>query len=106
MNLKKWSVGGIGAAAVLLLLASVSIAFAALNFSGTSITGDSNSVIDATGTISIGATSATGIQIGSTSNTTTFPGTVVNSNVTSSLWYGTSTGAVVPLFLGTNLSIK
>ncbi len=81
-------------------------AFAALTFSGTSITGDSSSVIDATGTISIGASSATGITIGRSGITATFPATVSNPTVTSSLWYGTSTGTVVPLLLGTNLSIS
>ena len=79
--------GSIGAAAVLLLLASVSITFAALNFSGMSITGDSSSVVDATGTISIGASSATGITIGRAGVTTTFPGnlSVNNATVTSNL---------------------
>jgi hypothetical protein len=80
--MKQWSVGGgIAAAAVLLLLASVSITFAALTFSGTSITGDSNSVIDATGTISIGASSATGITIGQSGETVLFPGTVSSTNL-------------------------
>ncbi len=53
------------------------LAHAALTFSGTSITGDSSSVIDATGTISIGASAATGITIGRSGITATFPGTVV-----------------------------
>ena len=67
------------------ILGGASIAFAALTFSGTSITGDSNSVIDATGTISIGATSATGITIGRFGITATFPGTVTITGTTTSL---------------------
>src|ERR1017187_9600617 len=58
------------------IVGGVSIAFASLTFSGTSITGDSNSIIDATGTISIGASSATGITIGRSNQTTSFPGNV------------------------------
>ena len=68
--------GGIAAIIALVAYAGVSIASAALTFNGTSITGDSNSVIDATGTISIGASSATGITIGRTGATTTFPGSI------------------------------
>ena len=67
------------------ILGGASIAFAALTFSGTSITGDSNSVIDATGTISIGATPATGITIGRFGITATFPGTVTITGTTTSL---------------------
>jgi hypothetical protein len=91
--MKNISVVGIGAAAILLLLAGVSIAFAALTFSGTSITGDSNSVIDATGTISIGTSTATGITIGRTGVTTTFPGTVA---VTGGAVDGTVIGGTTP----------
>jgi hypothetical protein len=63
----------------------VSIALASLTFTGTSITGDTNSTIDATGTISIGATSATGITIGRSGITATFPGTVTITGTTTSL---------------------
>src|ERR1017187_6021308 len=63
-------------ACLVIVLAGASVAFAALTFSGTSITGDSNSIIDATGTISIGASSATGITIGRSNQTTSFPGNV------------------------------
>lgn len=50
---------------VLLFAAGVSVAFASLNFTGTSISGDSGIVIDGPGTISIGTASSTGITIGS-----------------------------------------
>ena len=55
----------------------VSVALATLTLGGSSITGDSNSTIDATGTISIGPSQATGIQIGHSNITSTFPGDVV-----------------------------
>jgi len=51
-------------------------AFAALSFSGTSISGDANVIIDSSSTISIGTSTATGITIGQSGITTTFPGTL------------------------------
>src|ERR1039458_1687186 len=72
-------------ACLVIVLAGASVAFAALTFSGTSITGDSNSIIDATGTISIGASSATGITIGRSGITATFPGTVTITGSTTTL---------------------
>ncbi len=70
-------------------------------FSSGSISGDSISNSTISGG-SIANTSLTG--------TTTIDGvisteSVINPSVTGSLWYGTSTGAVVPLSLGTTLSI-
>lgn len=57
-------------------IVGLSHAFAALTFTGTSVTGDSGTVIDATGTISIGTSSATGVTIGKSGTTVTLPGTV------------------------------
>jgi hypothetical protein len=57
-----------------LFAVSVSTAFAALTLNGTSISGDSNSTIDASGTVTIGASQATGITIGRSGVTTTLPG--------------------------------
>jgi hypothetical protein len=88
-----------------LFAGGISIAMASLNFSGTTIAGDGSVVMDASSTISIGTSTATGITIGRTGEAVTLPGTVVNPNVIGSLWYGTSTGSVVPLALGANLSI-
>jgi hypothetical protein len=51
-------------------------ALAALTFNGTNISGDSGVVVDSSSTISIGASSATGVTIGRSSQTTTFPGNV------------------------------
>jgi hypothetical protein len=61
---------------IALIVAGVSVAFAALTVAGTSITGDANTTLDATGTIIIGSSSATGITIGRSGITTTFPGMV------------------------------
>jgi lysophospholipase L1-like esterase len=49
---------------------------AALSFSSTTISGDSGIVIDTPSTISIGTSTATGITIGRSGVTTTFPGIV------------------------------
>ncbi len=84
----------------------VSAASASLTFTNNNVTGDNGATIDASGTVSIGTSQASGITIGSPSNLTTLTGSLTNPNVTSSLWYGTSTGALVPLYLGTNLSIS
>jgi trimeric autotransporter adhesin len=67
-----------------ILLAGASISFAALTFTGTNITGDSNSALDATGTIQIGTSQATGITIGKSSITTTIPGTLTITSLSSS----------------------
>jgi hypothetical protein len=68
-----------------LLLGGVSIAVAALTFSNSKIAGDSSGVtvnssstiiIDASGTISIGTSTATAITIGNSNATTSFTGNV------------------------------
>src|ERR1017187_5785302 len=56
------------------LAGGVSFAFASLTFTGTNISGDSAVVIDGSSTISIGTSTATGITIGRSGATTTFPG--------------------------------
>lgn len=61
---------------ITLILGGTSIAFAALTFTGTSISGDLNVGIDGSSTIAIGTSTATGITIGRTGVTTTFPGNV------------------------------
>jgi hypothetical protein len=78
------------------LVGGISIAMAALNFSGTTITGDGSVIVDGANTISIGTSTATGITIGKNGVTTTFPG---NISVFGSLIdgsgnkYSTSTGS-------------
>lgn len=69
------------ASIVLLLGGLTSVAFAALTFTGTSVNGDSNVLIDGPNTISVGASSATGITIGKSNQTTTFPGNVSIANL-------------------------
>ena len=61
---------------VVLLFTGASIAVASLTFTGTSISGDSGVLIDSSSTISIGTSTATGITIGRSGQTTTFPGNV------------------------------
>src|ERR1700751_345295 len=68
------------AIATAIIVGGASVALAALNFSATSITGDSNVVIDSPGTISIGTSTATGITIGSASGTASFPGNVAGGD--------------------------
>ena len=63
----------------------VSAAFAALTFNGTGISGDSNSTIDATGTVTIGGASATGVQVGRSGITVTLPGSVTITGTTTTL---------------------
>src|ERR1019366_8223178 len=58
------------------LALSAGPALAALTFSGTSISGDGAVVIDSSSTISIGTSTATGITIGKSGSTTTFPGNI------------------------------
>jgi hypothetical protein len=67
------------------LAVGASLAFASLTFTGTNITGDSGTIIDATGTITIGASSATGITVGRSGITATFPGTVTITGTTTTL---------------------
>jgi hypothetical protein len=66
----------IPASIILFMVAGISISFAALTLSGTSVTGDSSTAIDAAGTLSIGTSSSTAITIGSSGITTSFPGAV------------------------------
>src|SRR5665213_2039712 len=106
MKYKGWSVRQflvLGALACLaIVLARASFAFAALTFTGTSVTGDSNSSVDATGTVTIGASSATGITIGRSGITAIFPGSVTVSGSTTTLQNlvvsGTCTGCGVGNF--------
>jgi hypothetical protein len=60
--------------------AFVSIASASLTFSGSGVTANSAVVIDASSTISIGTSTATGVTIGSSSSTVSFPGNVIVGN--------------------------
>ncbi len=60
--------------AVMVLFSSASIASAALTFSGTGVSGDSGVAIDGASTISIGASTATGVTIGRSGQTATFNG--------------------------------
>jgi hypothetical protein len=86
MDIKKLLLGGsVGAVITLALLASISLASAALTFNGTVISGDSNITIDGSSSISIGTSTATGITIGSSENITTFPGTVSLGGTTTTL---------------------
>jgi len=64
--------GGIAFVAAFSLLGS-SITHAALTFSATAISGDSNMTVDGVSTISIGASTATGITLGRSGQTITFP---------------------------------
>src|ERR1039458_2748906 len=103
---RKWNMRWVALPMVIIGTTAASIAFASLTFTSTGIFGDSNGfAIDSSSTVSIGTSTATGITMGRTGQTVTFPGTVANSNVTSSLWYGTSTGSVIPLLIGSNLFI-
>ena len=89
MKYKGWSVRQFLVLAALaclaIVLARASFASAALTFTGTSVTGDSNSSVDATGTVTIGASSATGITIGRSGITAIFPGSVTVSGSTTTL---------------------
>src|SRR5665213_1373242 len=86
MDIKKISAGGsIVAAIILLVLASFSVAFAALTFSGANISGDSAVMVDSSSTISIGAASATGITIGRSGITTTLPSSLIITGTTTTL---------------------
>lgn len=82
-NLKRKVITLVTSIGIVMLTVGISVAFASLVLNSTSITGDTNSAIDATGTISIGASSATGITIGNGSSTVSFPGAATfSSNVT------------------------
>ncbi len=75
--------------AAAVLSVALPVAFAALTFTGTSVSGDGNVAIDGSGTIAVGTSSATGITIGKSGITTTFPGAVgVAGNVTAAKYYG------------------
>jgi trimeric autotransporter adhesin len=84
-SFNKKSIALVSSIVFVALSVSVSVAFASLTFSGTSINGDSNSSVDATGNVTIGATSATGITIGRAGITATFPGTVTITGTTTTL---------------------
>jgi hypothetical protein len=77
---------------IAIVLAGASIAFASLTFSGTTISGDAGVNIDTTSTISIGASSSTGITIGRPGITSTFEGNITQSNGFSSLGSTTING--------------
>ncbi len=66
---------------VLVLTGGVTITLAALNFDGTHVTGSTDVVIDGTGTVSVGASTATGITIGKAGVTTTIAGPVSASTL-------------------------
>jgi hypothetical protein len=86
-----------GLAGLVLLLSAASIAFATLNFNGSSISGDSNIVLDGAGTIAIGTSTATGVTIGRSGITSIFPGAVT---------IGTSTvapGAMLTIAASSNI---
>jgi hypothetical protein len=76
--------------------------FAALTFSATGITGDSGVVIDSSSTITIGASSSTGITIGRSGITAMFPGTVTitgaSTTVQNLVISGTCTGCGIGSF--------
>lgn len=65
------------AGAIAVAASGIYLANASLMFSGTTISGDGSVVIDGANTISIGTSTATGITIGRSGATTTFPGNVV-----------------------------
>ncbi len=73
--------------AAISLIIGVPMAFAALDFSNNTIIGDSGVIIDATGTIAIGTSTATTINIGNPSSTITLIGatTTVNNLAITSL---------------------
>ena len=73
MNIKKIFIGG-GIAALFLVLIMGRISFADLTFTGTNISSDGSVVLDASSTISIGTSTATGIMIGRSGSTVTLPG--------------------------------
>jgi hypothetical protein len=75
----------VSTALFLILAVGVSVAFASLTFNGNGITGDTGSSLDATGTVTIGASQATGVQIGNSGITVTFPGSVTISGSTTTL---------------------
>lgn len=82
-KLKQRIVSVVMTTGIVAVAAGIPIAFAALTFSGTGITGDASTTIDATGTISIGASQATTIMIGRSGIAPLFPGGLtVNGNAT------------------------
>src|ERR1700682_2397597 len=62
--------------AVVSLLVSTGVVYAALTFTGTGVTSDGGVIMDGANTISIGTSTATGITIGRAGYTTTLAGNV------------------------------
>lgn len=58
------------------ILGMASVAFASLTFSTTTVFGNANLLIDASGTIAVGSSTATAITIGNNSSVTSFSGNV------------------------------
>ena len=79
---KIFIVGATGTIIALCIFAGISIASAALTFSGSNISGDGAINIDGANTISIGNSTATGITIGKTAQTLTLPGNLNLSAMT------------------------
>jgi hypothetical protein len=75
----------VGVVLVFSLAVGASFAFASLTFTGTAVSGDAAVNIDATSTISIGASSSTAITIGRSAITVTFPGSITISGTTTTL---------------------
>lgn len=111
-NIKRRLTSFLIPAVITVVLAGASVAVASLTLSGSGVTGSSAINIDTTSTISIGASSATGITIGRTGATVTFPGnltvsgnaTATNLSVLGSLedasgnFYTTSTAAIPSVY--------
>jgi hypothetical protein len=66
---------------IIFLLSSASSVQAALTIGGTAISGTGPMTIDGTNSVSLGASTATGITVGKFGITTTFPGNVTLSNL-------------------------
>ena len=81
----------------ILFFAGVSLAYGALTFSGTAVTGDGAVSVDGASTISIGTITAPDVTIGKAGHTTTFPGDVTfNGTVTGITGITGATGATGP----------
>jgi hypothetical protein len=83
MKQSSWTGAPLGV--VVLIILTVFIlnsrpAQATFTATGTSLTGDSNSTIDVTGTLGIGNTNTTSITIGQVGQSVTFPGNLIISN--------------------------
>src|ERR1035437_7367106 len=66
----------LAALASVILFSAASVALAALTFSGTNISGDSGVVLDTSGMISIGTSTATGVTIGRNGSTVSIMGSL------------------------------